>query len=53
MAGDDVRALGNSMSVGRLFRASTEDDESIAQMIELLDYSGRYARCEAASRLGD
>ena len=49
MAGDDVRAP-QPMSVGRLFRASTEDDESIAQMIELLDIQDAMP---AARRLRD
>ena len=49
MAGDDVRAP-QLMSVGRLFRASTEDDASIAQMIELLDIQDAMP---AARRLRD
>jgi ubiquinone/menaquinone biosynthesis C-methylase UbiE len=49
MAGDDVRPW-ELMSVGRLFRASTEDDASSAQMIELLDIQDAMP---AARRLRD
>jgi SAM-dependent methyltransferase len=49
MAGDDVRPR-ELMSVGRLFRASAEDDASSAQMIELLDIQDAMP---AARRLRD
>jgi SAM-dependent methyltransferase len=49
MAGDDVQPR-ELMSVGRLFRASTDDDASSAQMIEFLDIQDAMP---AARRLRD
>jgi SAM-dependent methyltransferase len=37
MTGDDERALRMSGAIPPLFRASTQDDESVAQMVALLD----------------
>ena len=62
MTGDDERALQMSGAIPPLFRGSTQDDESVAQMVALLDVQDAlpaarrlhdWAIETAAVRLGD
>jgi hypothetical protein len=47
MTGDDERALQMSGVIPPLFRASTQDDESVAQMVDLGSGTGTISRQRA------